>query len=220
MSFKYEIDGRTLQAPDGFAWLGEVEVPTDPVTRIRVTTNNKDVTFGAAIDGTPVVYTPWPMTIGRIVRQKKGDLPQLLFTVSNAKQKFPQIMKDHNGLVGQPAVIQLISLGELDNASASLRFDGEVMGAEVTVTQVTFKIGTLNLKQMKFPAQRFVSDHCRHRFGGPGCGYNVNHPLATFTTCPRSYAACDERGDDEENVMLVARQHPERFGGWRGIPLG
>lgn len=220
MAFQFEADGRALQAPSGFAWLAEVEVPTDPLTRLRITSNNEQVDFGASLEGEPVGYVPWPMTIGKITRTKKGDLPQLTLAVSNAKRVLPSYLELYDGLVGQPAVVQLVSLGELGNASATLRFDGEVMGTEVSVEQVTFTIGSLNLKGMTFPAQRFVAEHCRFRFGGAKCGYNVNDPLATFTTCPRSYQACVERGDDEEDVMLVTRQHPERFGGWRAIPLG
>jgi phage-related protein len=185
-----------------------------------VTSNNDDVQFGTTLDGEPVGYTPWPMSIGKIVRTKKGDLPQMTITVSNAKRALPGYLETYDGLVGQPAVLQLVSLGELNNADAALRFDGEVMGAEVSAEQVTFTIGSVNLKQLKFPSQRFVKEHCRFRFGGALCGYNVNHPNATYSTCPRTYAACDERGDDEENVMGVTRQHPKRFGGWRAIPLG
>ena len=220
MAYQYEIDGRALEAPSGFAWLAEVEVPSSPITRLRVTTNNEPVKFGEAITGEPVYYTPWPMTVGKIVRQKKGDLPQISISVSNAKRVLPGYLETYDGLVGQPAVVQLVSMAELDNASASLRFDGEVQGTEVSVEQVTFTIGSINLADMNFPSQRFVGENCRFRFGSAECGYNVNHPLNTITSCPRTYIACSDRGDNEENVLNVTRKHPERFGGWRAIPLG
>lgn len=220
MAKQYEIDGRALQAPSGFAWLAEVEIPSTPITRLRITTNNEEVAFGSSITGETVGYTPWPMSIGKIVRQKKGDLPQITVAVSNAKRVLPAYLENYSGLVGQPAVVQLVSLGELDNASAALRFDGEVQTTEVSVEQVVFTIGSRNLKDMQFPSQRFVSEHCRFRYGGSGCGYNVNHPLNLILDCPKTYVACQERGDNEENVLLVTRQHPERFGGWRAIPLG
>jgi phage-related protein len=172
MAFQYEIDGRALEAPSGFAWLAEVEVPSSPITRLRVTTNNEPVSFGANINGESILYTPWPMTVGRFVRQKKGDLPQISISVSNAKRVLPGYLETYDGLVGQPAVVQMVSLGELDNASAALRFDGEVQGTEVSVEQVTFTIGSLNLADMNFPTQRFVAEHCRFRFGGAECGYN------------------------------------------------
>jgi len=220
MTFKYEADARAIEAPDGLVWLVEVEVPSDPLTRFRITSDNEPVYYGESTEGVGNVYYPYPVQVGQILRQKKGDLPQISVSVSNARRILPEYLELYDGLVGQPAIIRLVSLGELGNYEAALRYDGEVTGTEATVEQVNFVIGSFNPKGTMFPRERFTGEHCPYaKFGGPECGYPIDNPSASFTTCPRTYAACDERGDDED-TMGVDRQHPDRFGGWRSIPLG
>lgn len=220
MAKRYEQDARNLEASGALVWLFEVELATTPATRLRITTNNESVQFGAALDGTVRVYSPFPMKIGVIDRQRDGDLPQITVAVANAKGVVIPFLELYRGLVGQAAVVQLVSLADLSNVSASLRFDGEIIQTDVDGEAVTFAVGAYNAEGMQFPKNRHVAEHCRHIFGSAGCGYPLNHPLASFTTCPRTYLACTDRGDDEEDVMGIVRQHPDRFGGFRGIPNG
>lgn len=216
---KYEQDARALEATAALVWLVEVEIPTTPdLSRLRLTTNNEPVTFGAALDGTPRIFKPFPMKVGAITRTKEGDLPQIQVAVANAEGVVVPYLETYRGLVGQKAVVQLVSLAELSDFSASLRFDGEIVAVEMDSESATLSIGAFNAQGMVFPKNRHVAEHCRFLFGSNGCGYNLNHPLRTFTTCPRTFRACIERGDDEENVMGVKRQHPDRWGGFRGIP--
>lgn len=219
MTNQYEVDGRKLEAAAGLVWLAEVEVPTSPPTRVRATSNNEPITFGESLGGVPNIYQPFPLKIGVINRTKEGDLPQIQVGVGNSKWALMPILEAHSGLVGQLGSVRLISLGELGNRSAALHFTGEVVSTDVKVDAVVFSLGSFNANRVQFPANRFVGEHCRFTFGSPECGYNRNHPLASFTTCPRNFVACEERGDDEEDVMGVPRQHPKRFGGWRSIPL-
>jgi phage-related protein len=219
MAKVFEQDARKLEAAYPLVWLVEIEIPTSPdPTRFRATTNNEPVSFGKALDGTGRVYRPFPMQISAITRTKEGDLPQIQVAASNAQGVLTAYLEAYRGLAGQAAVVQLVSLGELANASASLRFDGEIVSSQIDAATAQVSIGAYNADGMQFPKVRHSSEHCRFVFGSPGCGYNLNHPLATFTTCPRTYSACVARGDDEEDVMGVVRLHPERFGGFRGIP--
>lgn len=217
MTSQYEIDSRKLQAEHGLVWLAEVEVPETVPTRIRLTSNNSPLTFGKALNGTPNVYQPFPMRIGVITRTKEGDLPQIQVGVSNARWALMPYLEAHDGLVGQPAALRLISLGELENRSAALRFDADVIATDANVKAVVFSLGSYNAKNAIFPKNRFIGSHCRWGFGTAECGYLINHPLASFVTCPRTLIACDERGYDEEDVMGVVRQHPKRWGAWRGL---
>ncbi|NNL47239.1 MAG: hypothetical protein HKO76_02620 [Acidimicrobiia bacterium] len=213
-------DGRSLEAESGMVWLAEAEIPSSPLTRIRLTSNNESLNFGQALDGTPNVYWPYPMKVGVISRSKSGDIPQLQVTISNTARDVMEYMVQYNGLVGQPAAIRLISLSSLEDYDNQLPFLGEIVTSEASHESVTFAIGRFNVKQLVFPRRRFVAHHCRFPFGGPECGYDRDHPLATYSICGRTYNECVTRGDDEELVMGVARQHPERFGGWRSIPVG
>lgn len=221
MAHVYQQDARKLEATYPLVWLAEVEIPSTPdPTRFRITSNNEPVEFGIALDGTPRVYRPFPLQVSAISRTKDGDLPSVEIAVSNAHGMLSPFLEQYRGLTGQPAVVQLVSLGELANTAATLRFTGEVVSAAIDASSVTIEIGAYNADGMQFPKLRHSAEHCRFTFGGPGCGYQLNHPLASYTTCPRTYQACVERGDDEEDVMGVIRQHPDRFGGFRGIPHG
>jgi phage-related protein len=218
MPYRYESDLQELEAPSGLVWLAEVEVPTDPIKRFRITSNNEPLYFGESSEGRGNVYYSYPMKVGRLKRQTKADLPQISLTISNAQMILPDYLEQYDGLVGQKAVVQLVSLAQLENYTASLRFDGEIIGCEANPSQVSFSIGSYNPVGNKFPRERFSKEHCRYRvFGGPECGYPVENVNAAFSDCPRSYDACVERGDDEVTLGLD-RQHPARFGGWRSMP--
>ena len=55
MIFKFETDARELEARDGLVWLAEVEVPSDPLTRFRVTSDNEPLYYGESLEGVAVV---------------------------------------------------------------------------------------------------------------------------------------------------------------------
>jgi len=213
-------EGRAIAATDEMVWLVEAEIPSSPLTRIRLTSNNNALTFGEALDGTPNTYWPYPMKVGGITRTKAGDLPQIQVAISNSAKDVMEYMVEYNGLVGQPAAVRLVNLGNLQDYENQLPFQGEIITTEASHQAVTFSIGRFNVKSLRFPRQRFVAHHCRFQFGAPPCGYDRDHPTATYSTCGRTYPECVTRGDDEESVMGVSRQHPTRFGGWRSIPVG
>jgi len=213
-------DARELEAESGSVWLAEVEVPSSPRTRIRMTSDNEEVTFGQSIAGKDILWSPYPLRVGTIVRQSKGDLPQIQVVVARS-DILVEYLHDYDGLSGQEAAVQLVSLGELGNYTASLRFEGVILANDISESQVSFSIGSLNLTELPFPRERYTEDACRFQreFGGLRCGYDLTHVSASYTSCDGSHESCDLRGDDEENVMLVERKHPERFGGFRGISL-
>lgn len=213
-------DARELEASAGFVWLAEVEVPSSPVARIRITSNTDEITFGQSLAGDDNVYSPYPMKVGRITRQNKGDLPQFQVAVARSGV-LAEYLHEYDGLNGQEAIVQLVSLGELANYEASLRFQGVVVGNEISDKQISFSIGSLNLTDLPFPRERYTEYTCRYAkdFGGARCGYDLTNVNATYTSCDGSYEACQARGDDEENNMGVERQHPNRFGAFRGMSL-
>ena len=210
---------RQLAEQYPWVWLYEVEVPTTPPTRYRLTNYDAEITFGAATDGTPLVYTPFPVVQTNLEQNAEGDLPQIQLQVSNESLFIRSILEDYDGLVGQPIVVKLVHTLELEVASAAVRFDGQIVSCSATFDRVSWNVSALSLTQAVLPGQRYIRGHCRFRYGDERCGYDLtNSTLATaHPACSKSLEACELRGDEEVAAGLL-RQHPARFGGWPGIP--
>jgi len=212
---------RQLQDEYPWIWLYEVEVPTDPPTRYRLTNHNTAVEFGADSDGDPFTYQATPIVQGDITESGEGDLPKLQVQVANEGQFLRRVFEDYDGLVGQRVVLRLVHILELGDPSAGQRFDGQIVAAKVTHERVAWEVSALSIQQAVFPARRYTRSHCRHRYGGPECGFDLTNATlaAAHPECTKSLTACEERGATEASVLGSAfQQHPQRFGGWPGIP--
>lgn len=210
-----------LAQDDSFVWLFEVQVPTEPPTRMRITNFQDQVSRGKNSNGDDIIYYPVPALGGDFVDTQKGDLSSLTLTVSNATLEIMEYLELYDGLKGQPVTIRVTSRQSVLEPNADLRYDGIVTGCSVDDEVVSFNIGAPNLTATDFPRHRYSASHCRWRFGSVECGYVI--PAGAddtvgggFTTCPMlSLANCEERGDDEVARGFV-RQHPKRFGGFKG----
>lgn len=205
-----------------WVWLYELEVPTSPKTRYRLTNYTSEIEFGTNTAGEPLVYSPYPCTHGSITQTRKGDLPTLRVTIQNAAKETGLTVDEHGGMIGQRAVVRLINMEALDEPTAQIRWDAEVKRVSVRAELVTFELSSYNIYRSKFPRWRYMSQHCNFRFGGPECGYIIpptpGETVGTgFSTCSKQYSACEERGDDE-TARAVDVRHPMRYGGFRGIP--
>lgn len=212
----------------GMAWLYEVEVPTDPPTRVRLTSWTTRLYFGtygasASTPGAPIPYYPASIKHSPIRESAAGDIPGLRVTVGNARRTASDLLETHRGLRGQPAKIMLVRIDSLDDTAAKVEWRFRVDRAGVKEDSVTLDLSRGHLNRMKDPPYRYLANGCRYpEFGGSRCGYIIpSSPGETvgtgFSTCPKSYAACVERGADEAARGVTVR-HPLRFGGKRGLP--
>lgn len=210
---------RQLAEQYPWVWLYEVEVPTSPPTRYRLTNYDREIAFGASSAGAALIYTPFPLVQSPVTKTVDGDLPQIQLQVGNESLYLRSILESHDGLIGQAVVIKLVHLLELDNPENALRFDGQIVACKAGVDRVTWNISALSLTQAVLPGQRYIRGHCRFRYGDERCGYDLTNPSLSvpFPTCPKTLAACEERGDLEFSVLGYTK-HPARFGGWPGIP--
>ena len=212
---------RSRQLADQYPWiwLYEVEVPTTPPTRYRLTNYDRTIYFGASTQGVPLEYTPFPCVQTDVEQSAEGDLPSLQLQVSNESLFIRSILEDYDGLVGQPIEIKLVHTLELDNPASALKFFGEIQSCRASLDRVTWTIGSRSLTAATIPGQRYIRGHCRFRYGDERCGYDLNNSAlaAAHPSCPKSLTACELRGDAEVAAGLD-RQHPARFGGWPGIP--
>lgn len=212
-----EQHANQLESESPWRWLYEIEVPTDPVTRYRLTNNTRALQFGTTSLGVPLTYYPFPIFHGGIKEGSNGNLPSIDVSVANVSREISQALATHNGLVGQRVVIRLVNHAELLNSQAQIREDSIVRGVRVTQEIVTFTLAAGNLYERQLPARRITSGHCGFQYGGAACGYSLETGnLATCSKLKDGDNGCTEHGDDEVANGLP-RRHPERFGAFPGV---
>jgi phage-related protein len=206
-------------------WLYEFQLPTDPLTRYRLTNYTEAVYHGTSSSGTPLEYSPAPIVHSALRQSSSGDLPSFTVSVGYAGLEVQAQLVEHGGMVGQPAVVRLVNLESLGDPTSSVRWDATIRKAKVDQTKVSFELGRFDLQGARVPARRYISASCSHVWLSTECGY-VEVPGATNTVgggydrtvqCPRTLEACQARGEDEE-ARGVTVLHPLRWGGHRGIP--
>lgn len=206
-----------LEAENPFVWLYEMQTKEDPPRRYRVTNALSTVLFGENSDGDRLAYEPVPVVHGQVEENSEGSLPSISITFANTGPIFARSFDDADGFVGQPFSITLVSTLELGNPGAAVTESGEVISASISSESVTIQVSAFNLYRQEFPPFIHTRLSCRHRFGSAACGYLITAPGAGFTECPKTFPACEARGDDEV-ARGLPRLHPRRFGGFPGIP--
>lgn len=205
-----------------WVWLYELEVPTDPVTRVRLTNMPQPVTFGVDSAGAPITYAPFPIVHGGIKKTASGDIPTMGVSIANVTREIGLLFDRHDGLDGAPAVIRLVNMADLDNPKAQLEERAEVRGCSVKARIVTVTLSAYSLYRAKVPSQRYVSSVCRYaKFGDEQCGYRIpaspGETVGTgFSTCSRRRTDCEERGEDEA-ARGLPQVHPKRWGAFPGM---
>jgi phage-related protein len=209
---------------DPFEWLVELEVPSDPPTRYRITSGNESLSYGVSSIGTPIPYYPFPVAIGDLLEQKSGDLPEMTINVANISRELMPVLELYDGLEGAPVRIRLVNRAALDDPYAQIAVEAKVSRVRVKEDVAIFSIGTSNLTKVIFPKNRLLANDCLFRFGSAECGYPIPaSPTEVigggFSTCGRTFGECDIRGDDEV-ARSLPRLHPRRFDGCPGVRSG
>ena len=210
---------RQLRDEFPWVWLYEIEAPTDPLTRFRLTNYTEPIQFGTNTAGDPLVYSPLPIVHTEIDQTAEGDLPQFQIQVGHGSLELALLLEQTIGLSGQPVVVRVVNLQDLSSGTGGFEMRGETGGCKVSKDRVSLQISSLNLTEAIIPPKRFSRTHCNHAYGGPGCGYDLTNPTlqAAFPSCAYTYDACTEHGDAEVAAGLP-RLHPFNWGAFRNIP--
>jgi lambda family phage minor tail protein L len=198
-----------------WVWLYEIEVPTDPATRYRFVGTPEQVTFRGN------VYYPFPITHTVMRATESGDLPSLTVTVSNVSREIIATLEAHQGLIGQSARIILTNMEALTTGKPIIEQDFRVMTMTATEEACAAQLGDISLYETFFPGQRMMRNFCRHQYRSAACGYSVPTSHANYlSTCDKSLDGpngCQVHGASE-TAAGTAVIHPNRFGGFPGIP--
>ena len=103
-----------LRDESPWIWLYDFQIPTDPPPRYRLTNYTEQVSFGTnPIDGSALVYEPFPIDHGEIELSREGNLPSIRVSVANATREVGDVIETHGGLLGEPAVVRLVNVAAL-----------------------------------------------------------------------------------------------------------
>lgn len=209
------VEKNLLATGSQWVWLYEVEVPTDPPTRYRFVRTPEEVTFRGNI------YYPFPITHTAMRQSESGDLPRLTLTVSNVSREVISTLEAHGGLIGQPARIILTNMDVLGTEKAVIEQDFRIMTTSVTAEAVGAELSDISMYETFFPGQRMMRHFCRHQYRAAACGYTVPEADANFLSgCDKSLDGangCTVHGTSETDAGVEV-VHPDRFGGFPGIP--
>jgi len=212
------VEKNLLATGSQWVWLYEIEVPTDPPTRYRFVQMEQQITFRGNI------YYPFPITHTTMSQSESGNLPSITLTASNVSREIIATLESYKGLIGQPCRIILTNLDAskgLEPDVAVMQQDFRIMTMTATEEACVAQLGDISLYETFFPGQRMMRHYCRHQYRSAECGYSVDSGDANYlAACDKSLDGgngCEAHGASE-TAAGVAVIHPNRFGGFPGIP--
>jgi lambda family phage minor tail protein L len=211
----FMVEKNLLATGAQWVWLYEIEVPTDPPTRYRFVRTPEAVTFRGN------VYSPFPIVHSVMRETDAGDLPSITMTVSNVSQEIIGTLESYSGLIDQRVRIILTNMEALSTGNAILEHDFKILTMTVTAEAAAAQLGDISLYETFFPGQRLMRHYCRHQYRSAACGYSVDSADADYLSgCDKSLDGangCEVHGASE-TAAGVTVIHPDRFGGFPGIP--
>ena len=214
-----------LHDAGAWIWLLGIQVPTTPnPTRYRFANYTSDVQFDTTTAGVALTWKRFPFQVGEWNYSGDGSLPSVTVTASNLTRELGLAIEQYDGLIGSEAELRYVHSSALSSPAAQVPFQGRITSCKVTTQAAAIVIGARDIIRIQSPFARFSKHRCWVQFGGPHCGYVIpaspGETIGTgFSTCSKSLAACEERGLDEL-ARGFAQKHPERWGGFPGVPRG
>ena len=193
-------------------WLYQIDVPTSDA-------DGRAYRFARSTERGRVRsknYVPFPFTHESMMEGATGDLPTLSMSVSNVSREIIGTLENYNGLIGQRVKIMLVLMTEnqetsaQEHADAILEWEFKITSMTASAAGATAQLGDISLYEVFMPASRISKRYCRFKYKGAGCGY-----LGLLDSCDKTLDGpngCEAHGGD-------SAFHPERFGGFPGVPL-
>lgn len=207
-------------------WLWDLEIQrrnaTLPPVVLRLTSTPQPVEWPPAGTAPPrLTWYPMAFSHDAIATSGEGDLVSVDLTIDNTTRTLMPAMHSGDGFEGNRATLYLVHESALATPTYPdhefQRWDFVIVEASANDDAITLRLEQPNFMDVRMPPARFVAHRCRLQFGGPECGYPIT-AAAAFTTCPKDVDACTARGDDEV-ARRLPRLHPQRYGGFPGIPV-
>lgn len=214
------------QQAQPWIWLWDIEIQRRnavlPSVVLRMCSATEEIEWPPAATAPPrLTWYPLQFSHSAIESSREADLPAIDLAIDNTARTLMRFLHSGDGFEGNRATLYLVHESALASPAHPnhefQQWDFVIAQAQATETQVQLRLEQPNFFQIRVPFARFLATRCRWKFGGSECGYPIT-PVAAFTTCDKSVAACIARGDDEV-ARRLPRLHPKRYGGFPGIPV-
>ena len=176
------------------AWLVLFEIQFQGAT-IRLVSNNENVTWGGE------EWIAFPVELGEVTEDSKGELPQLTLKVSNITRSMQQYVEQYAGGTDAIVILRVVHSEHLDMATPEIEEYFQIKKTNTDAHWVTFTLGPDYTMTQRIPANKYMKNFCPFKFKGIECGYT-----GPGMECNKTLGRCRELGNSV------------RFGGEPGIP--
>lgn len=201
-----------------YAWLYEIDIPTTPRTKARLTPYPIALQFGRDSVGNPLTFSPFALAHSETQTDTAANLNNVTLSAQNVTQEWMALLEAHRGLIGEKVRIRLVRVDEMPDGVPIEDEVYELLGVSFAEANVTAQLGQYSLQTVTTPGRRITRSHCAHAYGGVPCGYNAARvgALATCTKLRDGPLGCVAHGLDEAAAGLPNR-HPQRILTFAGV---
>ncbi|MEO0478411.1 MAG: hypothetical protein AAF196_02925 [Planctomycetota bacterium] len=157
-----------------------------------------------------VIYYPLPIERQALPSNSDGSIQRSRLTLPNHDRYWSRLLRQ-GFLRGMPAVLDAVLESETGDGLVAFRSEWTIETPSVGGDTVTLELTAGGIENTQSPVDRYSRGGCRHRYRGPGCGYD-----GPLSTCRKDVPDCIAHGDEELSRGLP-RLHPQQFGGHPGI---
>ena len=205
-----ELRKQRQASPTSWFFRIVADVTEVATTVFYLVANNQETKLDGA------TYYPYPIRMGDFEETSEGNLPLFEVQLGNPSRLLSPYIEAGKGFRNQRLTAKLAMTAHVDQGPI-LTIESQIRTVTMTNDGVAFTCEAYNPNDLRVPQARGSSIVCGHEYGGPLCGVVLDATFAsTYPTCPKSLAACIERGDHEASLGRP-RLHPRRFGGFPGV---
>lgn len=209
-------DKNALRSSAVEVMLYEIEVPTDPPTRLRFAVHDEEVTWNGN------VYFRAPISEAPSTEDAEGNLPYIEVQVPNAGYEIAALLNAHDGLIGRPARLLRVSLSDIASGQPIEQIDLTVADVDESTKAVRIRFEGFNPRRITLGGGGISRLTCWYHFRGLRCGYDLPVSETGAVTCDHTYDG--QNGCTAKDALYVAsglsKVQSDRFGGFRGVPRG
>jgi len=183
-------------------WVYLIVVQVTDTQALYLTNHSESIVY----DGH--TYKPFPVAVGDIGEDSKGNLETITLSISNINRMAMAYMELHDALMGRDVWIYIVNTVYLTQAVGLGIF--QVTEASADENVATFTLGHYHFFSVKFPRNRYIKGRCRFVFKSVECGYGGGH-----ATCNKTLT-----GNTSGNPGCKYHNNSSRFGGFPYLVSG
>lgn len=149
-------------------------------------------------------YKPFPVEVGEITEDSKGNLESVTLSISNVNRMVMAYMEQHDALQGKD--VWMFIVNRVDPTQCINLGVYQIVEASADSNVATFVLGHYNFFALKFPRNRYIRGRCRWVYKSTECGY-----VGGLATCDKTLGETDG---------CRVHNNEQRFGGFPSIPSG